>query len=270
MLLHTPGDLLDAVSRKPWTRLGDMKAPSSALPAPARAIRRGFVTTRWSLVLEAGGDATHQAQKALSELFELYRQPVFAFIRSLRYPADVAEDLTQDFFAQMLEKNHLAVLEPGRGRFRNWLLVSVKHYLANTRDHERAEKRGGDQVRVQLEAPEVSSREHSERTPEQAFERQWAVRLLENALNALGDECTRAGKGLLFSKLKKTLTGEAEDSLADMAREMGMKAGTLRITAFRFRRRYQELVEQEVLHTVKNPEDVPDELRFLKSVLKGP
>jgi RNA polymerase sigma-70 factor (ECF subfamily) len=219
-------------------------------------------------VLEAGRDAAPQAQKALSELFELYRYPVYAFIKSLRYPADEAEDLTQDFFAQMLEKNGLAVLEPGRGRFRNWLLVSVKHYLANKRVYERAEKRGGDQVHIELEDAEVSSRESSQLTPEQAFEWHWAVRILENALKALGEECARAGKEVLFSKLKKTLTGEAEDSLADIARELGMKTGTLRINAFRFRRRYQELVEQEVRHTVKNPDEVSDELRFLKSVLK--
>lgn len=245
-----------------------MSKPSPTPPEPVRAARRGFVTTRWSLVLEAGRDAAPQAQKALSELFKLYRYPVYAFIRSLRYPEDEAEDLTQGFFAQMLEKNHLAVLEPSRGQFRNWLLVSVKHYLSNRRDHERAEKRGGDQVRVELEDAAVSSQQSAALTPEQAFEWHWAVHILENALNALGEECARAGKGLLFSKLKKTLTGEAEDSLASIAQELGMKTGTLRINAFRFRRRYQELIEQEVLHTVKNPEEVPDELRFLKSVLK--
>jgi RNA polymerase sigma-70 factor (ECF subfamily) len=244
-----------------------MKARSPAPPEPARAARRRFITTRWSLVLDAGGNAAPQARKALSELFTLYRYPVYAYIKSLRYPADEAEDLTQGFFAQMLEKNSLGVVEQGRGRFRNWLLVSVKHYLANMRDHERAKKRGGDGVQVGLEDAEVSSRELTEPTPEQAFERHWAVRILENALNALGQECTHAGKGLLFSKLKKTLTGEAEESLVNIARELGMKTGTLRIHAFRFRRRYQELVEQEVLHTVKNPEDVADELRFLKSVL---
>jgi RNA polymerase sigma-70 factor (ECF subfamily) len=245
-----------------------MNKPSPAPPEPARAARRGFVTTRWSLVLKAGKDAAPQAQKALSELFTLYRYPVYAFIRSLRYPADEAEDLTQGFFAQMLEKNHLAVLEPSRGQFRNWLLVSVKHYLSNNRDYERAEKRGGDQVRIELEDAAISSQESSALTPEQAFEWHWAVRILENALKALGEECDRAGKGLLFSKLKKTLTGEAEDSLASIAQELGMKTGTLRINAFRFRRRYQELIEQEVLHTVKNPDEVPDELRFLKAVLK--
>jgi hypothetical protein len=94
------------------------------------------------------------------------------------------------------------------------------------------------------------------------------VRLLENALNALGEEYARAGKGLLFGKLKQTLTGEAGDSLASISRELGMKSGTVRIHAFRLRRRYQELVEQEVLHTVKDPDEVSDELRFLKSVLR--
>ena len=267
MLLHISGDGLSAAARTPWIRFSGMKERSPAPPGPARAARRGFVTTRWSLVLGAGKDAAPQAQKALAELFTLYRYPVYAYIKSLRYPADEAEDLTQGFFAQMLEKNSLGVLVRDRGQFRNWLLVSVKHYLANMRDHERAQKRGGDRVRIGLEEAEVSSLELPERTPEQAFERHWAVRLLENALNALGEEYAHAGKQLLFSKLKRTLTGEAEDSLANIARELGMKTGTLRIHAFRLRRRYQELVEQEVLHTVKNPEEVADELRFLKSVL---
>lgn len=262
-------DRLCAEASKPWIGLGAMKKPSRTPPEPARAARRGFITTRWSLVLEAGKDAAPQAQKALSELFLLYRYPVYAFIKSLHYPVHEAEDLTQGFFAQMLEKNQLAALEPSRGQFRNWLLASVKHYLANRRDYERAEKRGGDLVRIELEAPEVSCRESPELTPEQAFEWHWAVRILENALNALGEECARAGKEVLFSKLKKTLTGEVEDSFASIARELGMKTGTLRINAFRFRRRYKELVEQEVLHTVKNPDEVSDELRFLKSVAPG-
>jgi RNA polymerase sigma factor (sigma-70 family) len=198
----------------------------------------------------------------------LYRYPVFAYIRRLRYPADVTEDLTQSFFAEMLEKNHLGALEQGRGRFRNWLLVAVKHFLANRRDHEQAEKRGGDQVRVDLEDAEVASREISDPTPEEAFERHWALRILEDAMNALGEECARAGKGLLFGKLKQALVGDAEDSSASVAKELGMEVGTVRINVFRLRRRYQAMVEQAVLHTVKDPDDVPDELRFLKSVLK--
>src|SRR3954462_2782986 len=206
-----------------------MKGPLPAPPRSTRAVQRRFVTTRWSLVLGAGRDTAPQAQKALSELFALYRHPVYAYIRSLRYSADEAEDLTQSFFAEMLEKNHLAALEEGRGRFRNWLLVAVKHFLANRRDHEQAEKRGGDMVRIDFEDGEVSSREISELTPEQAFERHWAVRILEDALNALGEEYARAGKGLLFSKLKKALVGEAEDSLASIAKELGMKTGTMRI-----------------------------------------
>lgn len=268
MLLDASGESLSAAARKPWSRISGMKVPPPTPPEPARAARHRFITTRWSLVLDAGRDAAPQARKALAKLCELYRYPVYAFIKSLRYPADEAEDLTQGFFEQMLDKNPLAVLEQGRGRFRNWLLVSVKHYLANMRDHERAQKRGGDQARIGLEDAALSSREISEPTPEQAFERHWAVRILENALHALGEECERAGKGLLFGKLKQTLTGEAGDSLVSIARELGMKTGTVRIHAFRLRRRYKELVEQEVLHTVKNPDEVSDELQFLKSVLQ--
>jgi RNA polymerase sigma factor (sigma-70 family) len=222
------------------------------------------------LVLDAGGGEAPQAQKALSELFELYWYPVYAFIRSRRYPAAEAEDLTQGFFARLLEKKELALVEKGQGRFRNWLLAAVKNYLSNQRDYQRAEKRGGEQTRIALEDAEVSSLAAAGLTPEQVFEQRWAVRLLENVLITLGEECARAGIGALFTRLKASLIGTEEDSFKSISEELGMKAGTARIRVFRLRRRYQELIEQEVNRTVRDPSEASDELRFLKSILKRP
>jgi RNA polymerase sigma factor (sigma-70 family) len=270
MCQPTSNKPLHAASQRPSSKLGGMRELPSDLARPDHTARRGFVTTRWSLVLDAGGGAASQARKALAELFELYWYPVYAFIRSQPYPAAEAEDLTQGFFARLLEKKDLALVEQGRGRFRNWLLVVVTSYLSNQQDYQRAEKRGGDRTRIELEDAEISSLAMSGLTPEQALERRWAVRLLENALIALGEECARAGKGALFARLKTSLTGTAEDSLKSIAEELGIKAGTVRIHAFRFRRRYQELIYQEVSRTVSDPAEAAHELRFLKSILKQP
>jgi RNA polymerase sigma-70 factor (ECF subfamily) len=246
-----------------------MKEPPSGPSKQVRAARHGFVTTRWSLVLNAQGDATPLAQKALSEFLELYRYPVYAFIKSQRYPEDEAQDLTQGFFMQLLERNDLAAVEQGRGRFRNWLLVSVKHYLSNQRDHERAQKRGGGLVRVELEDAEAFSKEMAGLTPEQAFDLHWVESLLKNALLALEKEYPRTGKELPFSELKKTLTGEAEESLKALGAKLGIEANTMRLRIFRLRRRYWELLRQEVRHTVRSCDEVSDELKFLKSILKN-
>jgi RNA polymerase sigma-70 factor (ECF subfamily) len=230
---------------------------------------RGFVTTRWSLVLAAGRDAAPEARKALSELCELYWSPLHAFVRRQGLPAEEAKDLTQGFFARLLEKNALAVATPSRGRFRSWLLASVKHYLANEWDRERAKKRGGDRLRLGHEDAEgcLSQELDPGLTPERAFERRWAERLLQHVLAALGEEYARGGKALRFDKLKKTLTGE-EHSYSRIAAELGMTVGAVRTEACRLRQRYQELLLQELSHTVEKPEDVADELRFLISIFE--
>lgn len=221
-------------------------------------------------MLAAGRDTTPQARKALSELCELYWYPIYSFVQRQGIPAEEAKDLTQGFFARLLEKNELAIADPGRGRFRMWLLAAVKHYLANEWDRERAKKRGGDWVRITPKDEEgyFSQEPAPGPTPEQAFERRWAERLLENVLAALGEEYKRRGKDLLFDKLKKTLTGEEENAYSLIAAELGMTADAVKVMAFRLRRRYRELLLGEIAHTVENPEDVDDELRFLISTFE--
>jgi RNA polymerase sigma factor (sigma-70 family) len=240
-------------------------SPPGRVPAP-----RGFITTRWSLVLAAGQDATPQARKALSELCELYWYPLYAFVRRQGLPAEEAKDLTQGFFTRLLEKKELAVADPSRGRFRSWLLASVKHYLANEWDRERALKRGGARVQIAIEDAEgcLDQEPAPGLTPERAFERRWAERLLRHVLAALGEEYERGGKALRFDKLKKTLTGEEGDSYARIAAELGMTVGAVRTEACRLRQRYQEMLLQELSHTVEHPEDVADELRFLISAFE--
>jgi RNA polymerase sigma-70 factor (ECF subfamily) len=234
-----------------------------------RAQRYRLVTTRWSLVLAAGGPAGPQAQKAFGELYELYWYPLYAFILSKRYPASEAEDLTQGFFSyRLLEKNALAALEPSRGRFRSWLFAAVEHYLRNQWKHERAEKRGGDRSRVELESADVSSMLMSGLTPEQIFEKRWALRLLELAWIALGDECARTSNAQLFGRLKGDLTGDAEEPLARIAEDLGKKVGTVRVQHHRLRRRLEKLIDREILHTLSNPDELDDEREFLKSALR--
>ncbi|HYO59819.1 sigma-70 family RNA polymerase sigma factor [Archangium sp.] len=237
------------------------------MPGPAA---RGFVTTRWSLVLAAGQPGTPEAHKALSELCALYWYPLYDFIRRQGLPVDKAKDLTQGFLARVLEKNDLAVVEPGRGRFRSWLLASVKHYLANEWDRERAEKRGGARVQIDIEDAEALFNQEPMPglTPERAFERHWAMSLLRNVLTALGEEYKREGQELRFEKLKQTITGEEGASYVHIATELGMKEGTVKKAAFRLRQRYQELLLEELSHTVEKPEDVADELRFLISAIE--
>ncbi|MBN1207458.1 MAG: sigma-70 family RNA polymerase sigma factor [Myxococcaceae bacterium] len=246
-----------------------MKKPAS--PPVLASARRGFITTRWSLVLAAGADTAPEARKALSELCGLYWSPLYAFLRRQGRSADEAQELTQGFFARLLEKNDLAVADPGRGRFRAWLLASIRHYAANERERERAKKRGGGQVRIDLDEAELqfSQEPMPGLTPERAFERRWALALLENALAALREEYARRGQELLFDKLKGALNGEEEASYSRIAAELGMTVSAVKVNAFRLRRRYRELLRGEISHTVEDPEDVDAELRFLFSALEG-
>lgn len=249
-------------------KLAGVKEPSS--PSVPVHAPRGFVTTRWSLVLAAGRVAAPEARKALSELCKLYWYPLYVFVQRQGFPAEEAKDLTQGFFARLLEKNDLAVAERSRGRFRAWLLASLKHYLANEWDRERAKKRGGDWVRLEFEDAEgcFSQEPSPGLTPERAFERRWAERLLGTVLAALGEEYKRGGKERRFDKLKTLLTGEGRDSYAHLAAELDMKEGAVKTEVFRLRQRYQQLLLQELSHTVEKPEDVADELRFLLSALE--
>ena len=244
---------------------------SATPPAEPAAGPRRFATTRWSVVLAAGQRATSQSRKALGELCALYWPPLYAFARRQGLSAEEAQDLTQGFFTRLLEKDELSTLDPSRGRFRAWLLASLKHYLSNAWAHERAQKRGGGLVRVDFDAGEGPVHEEPDPglTPERAFERRWALTLLEHVLSTLRNECAQEGKAALFEKLKGMLTGEDAEAYAGIGAELGMTAGAVRVAAHRLRRRYRDLLRAEIAQTVEHPEDVDDEIRFLFSALEN-
>ncbi len=238
--------------------------------APVHA-RRRFATTRWSMVLAAGGQGTPQSRKALSELFALYWFPVYCFIRRRVDPADKARDLTQGFFTRLLEKDALAVATPTRGRFRSWLLASVQNYLANAWDHEQAKARAGSRVHINFEDAEdwLNQESATGLSPEQAFARRWAEKLLKRVLDSLCAQDEADGNGAMANLLKPRLSGMEDSAYAEMAAQLGMSEGALRTAASRFWKRYRQLLLEEISHTVDDPADIEDEVRFLISAFSG-
>jgi RNA polymerase sigma factor (sigma-70 family) len=269
-------DLSKALSpvRRAWrafcssraVKLRDVREPLS--PPALVPARRGFVKTRWSLVFAASWDDAPRARQAFAELCKLYWYPLYEFIRRQGLSPDDAKELIQDFFVSLLEKKGLAIVDPDRGRFRSWLLAAVRNYLRNYRAHQRAKIRGGNWFQLDLEDAErcFSQALAPELTPEQAFDRRWAEKLLENVLRALGEQEKRRGRGPLFDKLKGTILGENEGLYPRLAKELGMKEGAVRVAACRLKKSYRLMLRQQIARTVKSREDVDDELRFLCSV----
>src|ERR1043165_3672984 len=210
-----------------------------------------FNTTRWSLVLRAGDKGTPDAQRALSQLCNLYWYPLYAFVRRNGYSHDDAEDLTQAFFAQLLEKSLVGCAQRERGRFRSFLLTSLKNFLSDERSKARALKRGGGRATLSLDMRDADDRylrEPSTReTPEQLYERRWAVQLLDRALRRLERECREAGRAPLFEQLKPCLTGGGSHSdYAQMAQELNSTEGAVKVAAHRLRQRYKEVIRELV------------------------
>jgi RNA polymerase sigma factor (sigma-70 family) len=251
--------------------------PSSPPAGPAH-----FATTRWTLVIAAGAarpgpGGTPESRKALAELCELYWYPVYAYVRRRGKNAEDALDLTQGFFTRLIEKNDLAAADPARGRFRAWLLVSVEHYLANEWDRASAQKRGGGRTVLSIDGDDAEDRYRREPahhlTPERIFDRRWALTLLEQALRDLQAECEAQGKSDLFHALRPTLTGDGRDPenpYRDIADEIGTTEGALKVAAHRLRRRYRDLLRQEIAETVATPEEIDDEIRDLFTTLGTP
>ena len=240
---------------------------------------RHFATTRWTLVAAAGKQATPEARKALSELCALYWYPLYAFVRRRGYDADEALDLTQGFFARLIEKNDLADADQTRGRFRSWLLASVKHFLANEWDRATAQKRGGGRAvfSLDIDADDAEGRYKREPahhlTPERVFDRRWALTTLEQTLAALQRASEREGKAGLFEALRPTLTSDATGDVTpyrDVADRLGMTEGAVKVAAHRLRRQYRDLLRQGIAETVERPEDVDDEIRDLFAALGTP
>ena len=242
-------------------------------PIPGKAVSsRAFATTHWTVVVNAGHGPAGEAERAMAALCETYWYPVYAFVRRQTGNADEAMDLTQGFFARLLEKRDLAGVDRGRGRFRSWLVAAVKNYLANQRDRSRAEKRGGGRRAISIDAADAESRYRLEPshdvTPERVFERRWALTLLGQVLSALRQESVDEGKGRLFEALKDCIGGRPGDGrYRDVAADLGMAEGAVRMAAHRLRRRYRELLRQHIAQTVETPEQIDEEVAFLFSAV---
>lgn len=231
-----------------------------------------FVTTHWSVVLGAGCNDSLRARSALETLYRAYWYPLYAFVRRLgRSPAD-AEDLVQAFFAQCLEKNYLAAADRTKGRFRSFLLVALKRFLANEWDKARARKRGGGHTPLSLDAltpEERYAREPADNlSPDKLFERRWALTLLENVLSRLREEQAAAGRLAVFDALKDCLIpGGHGIAYAELGATLGLSEGAVKVAAHRLRQRYRELLEEEIAHTVSSPGEIQAERQYLISVL---
>jgi len=231
-----------------------------------------FATTNWSNVLAARGTSDDASRNALAELCESYWYPLYAFVRRIGYNSHDAQDVTQAFFARLLERDYLGQADRERGRFRSFLLASFKHFLAEQRRDARAQKRGGGKPILSLDFRGAESRYGFEPadnlTPEGAYERQWAMAVLNQALGRLEMEFERAGKGPLFARLKDCLTNPSSSmTFAETGAVLNMAEGTVKVAAHRLRRRYRELLKEEVARTIGDCGDIDDELRELFRVL---
>ena len=232
-----------------------------------------FATTQWSLVLAASAGESPDARMALERLCTLYWYPIFAFVRRQGHSTEDAEELTQGFFARLIEKNDLGDADRNRGRFRSFLLTSCQHFLSNEYDRARRLKRGGGYVHVPIDI--ATAEERYERavaegeTPETLYDRQWCLTLLQSVLDALRQEYRAAGREKLFERLAAFLTfDDSAGSYADVARELSMTPAAVKVAAYRMRNRYRDALRQYVADTLGSGEEVDDEIRYLMRTLE--
>ncbi|MGA2051672.1 MAG: sigma-70 family RNA polymerase sigma factor [Opitutales bacterium] len=233
-----------------------------------------FATTRWTVVLAAGRETSPQAARALEELCGAYWYPLYAYVRRRGHGREDAEDLTQEFFARLLERDYLQAAARAKGRFRTFLLVAFQRFLANEWDRARAQKRGGGRPVLPLEAETAERRYQIEPVDElsadRIYERRWALTLIEETVGRLRREFAQAGKAGEFEQLKSFLTADREKiPYAELAVSLGQAEGALRVAVHRLRRRFRELFRQEIAQTVSSPEEIEAELRHLLAALGG-
>lgn len=250
---------------------GSSREPSRQDPGMPRG-DSDFASTRWSLVRAAGLDEGHSGREALATLCEAYWYPLYVFVRRRGYASDQAQDLTQDFFTHLIQGNRLSVADPQRGRFRSFLLQSMVNFLATERRKQTAQKRGGGKPTLSLDFQSGESRYLMEpadlESPERLFERRWALTLLEHSLRRLREEYASSGRGDLFAALEPHLQG-APDALplTQLAADLHMSEGAIKVAAHRLRRRYREVLRAEVAETVSATDDIDQELRELLRAL---
>ena len=226
-----------------------------------------FATTQWTVVLAAGQQHTPQSDQALEQLCRSYWYPLYAYVRRQGYAKEDAEDLTQAFFARFLAKNYLAGLAAERGRFRAFLLASLKHFLVNEWKRSQAQKRGGGEVPLSLDWETADTKFQvagTEPSPDRAFDREWALALLARVIGRLEADCAAEGKAKVFAQLKVFLqAGSGESAQAEVARSLGMEEGAVRVAVHRLRKRYRVLLREEIAQTLADESLVDEELRAL-------
>jgi len=246
-------------------------APTASGPPAGPA---AFVTTHWSVVLTAGRADTTRARDALARLCQAYWHPLYAYVRRVGHSPHDAQDLTQEFFARLLAKNYLAGADQARGRFRSFLLTSLKHFLANEWDKGRAQKRGGGNLPIPIDPVAAETGCYCDpadpATADKIFDRRWALTLLDCVLRRLRNDYVTTGREHLFEQLKPTLTETSRAvRYAEIAVRLGTTEGAVKVAVHRLRQQYREVLRAEIADTVASPEEVDDELRNLFAALAG-
>ena len=241
-------------------------------PEHAARTSAQFATTHWSNVLAAGDSASPNSREALEKLCRTYWYPAYAFVRRSGRGPDEAQDLTQGFFAYLIEKRVITKAKAEAGRFRSFLLGTLKNYLLQQAEREGALRRGGKEPPLSLDADGAEQRFAADmattETPETLFERKWALEVLGETLKQLEGEYRQDGKGELFEALYPALEGDDRPHYATLAGLLGMTEGAVRVAVYRLRQRYRELLRAVVAQTVADPLEVDEELRHMMRVLE--
>ncbi len=233
-----------------------------------------FLTTHWSLVLSAAHHDTEQASTALEHLCGVYWYPLYAYVRRRGYSSHDAQDLTQAFFARLLERRWVEGADQTKGRFRTFLLTAMSRFLSDQWDKSNAMKRGGGVAHIPIQIGDAETRyglePENKATPEQWYERQWALALLDQVLKQLQAEYEKEGKSGLFEALNPALQGRSESQpYADLASSLGISVSAVKVAVHRLRKRYRQILRQNIAQTLHNAQDLEEELRYLMSVLSG-
>jgi RNA polymerase sigma-70 factor (ECF subfamily) len=242
--------------------ISEHSTPASTVPGDV------FATTHWTVVLAAGKRSSPQSDHALEELCRTYWFPLYAYVRRRGHNKEDAEDLVQAFFARFLAKNYLAGLSVERGRFRAFLLASLKHFLINDWKKSQRLKRGSGETPLSLDWQTADTKFQvaavNEPSPDKAFDREWALALLSKVIERLQKECEADGKAKLFEQLKIFLTaGKDGTAQAEVARALDMEEGAVRVAIHRLRKRYRELLRDEIAQTLADAADADEEMRAL-------
>ncbi len=230
-----------------------------------------FDQTNWSVVRKAGLIELPEADAARAGLCQTYWYPIYCYVRRLGHSPEDAQDLTQEFFARLLEKNYIRTADREKGKFRSFMLMMLKRFMADQWDKANRQKRGGGLEFTSIDKEQTEMRYRHEPadnlTPDKVYERSWAVSLLDQALKRLQEECIAGGKQRIFEQLKPLLMGEDKARYASVAADFGISESNLKVTVHRLRQRYRELIRAEIARTAGTPQEVDEELRDLFAAL---